>query len=75
MRDRAEKVLKQRAECHGGKQNDCEFGRRMKGSGNIAEQASQQFKIARKKFLSGRSAPKLYCELHEQYNNVQMQLF
>ncbi len=75
MPDRAEKVLHQIAECHGGNLNDSEFGRRMKGSGNIAEQVSQQFKIARKKYLSGRSAPKLNCELHQQYKNGQMQLF
>tara|TARA_R100000935_G_C2830105_1_gene164555 strand:- start:78 stop:281 length:204 start_codon:yes stop_codon:yes gene_type:complete len=32
MPDRAEKVLHQIAECHGGNLNDSEFGRRMKGS-------------------------------------------
>ncbi len=69
MPDRAEKVLHQIAECHGGNLNDSEFGRRMKGSGNIAEQVSQQFKIARKKYLSGRVMPKLNCELHEQYKD------
>ncbi|TVZ26418.1 DNA repair photolyase [Gillisia sp. Hel_I_86] len=75
MPDRAEKVLHQIAECHGGNLNDSEFGRRMKGSGNIAEQVSQQFKIARKKYLSGRAMPKLNCELHEQYKDGQMKLF
>lgn len=73
--DRAEKVLHQIAECHGGNLNDSQFGRRMKGEGNIAEQVAQQFKIARKKYLSGRSLPKLNCELHEQYKNGQMKLF
>ncbi|WP_211362759.1 SPL family radical SAM protein [Gillisia hiemivivida] len=75
MPDRADKVLHQIAECHGGNLNDSEFGRRMKGSGNLAEQVSQQFKIARKKYLSGREMPKLNCELHEQYKDGQMKLF
>lgn len=75
MPDRAEKVLHQIAECHAGNLNDSEFGRRMKGSGNIAEQVSQQFKIARKKYLSGRFLPKLNCELHDQYKDGQMKLF
>ncbi len=75
MPDRAEKVLHQIAECHGGNLNDSEFGRRMKGSGNIAEQVSQQFKIARKKYLSDRILPKLNCELHEQYKDGQLKLF
>lgn len=75
MPDRAEKVLHQIADCHGGYLNDSEFGRRMKGSGNIAEQISQQFKIARKKYLSGREIPRLNCELHEQFKDGQMKLF
>ena len=75
MPDKAEKVLHQIAECHGGNLNDSEFGRRMKGSGNIAEQVSQQFKIARKKYLSDKSLPKLNCELHDQYKDGQTKLF
>jgi DNA repair photolyase len=73
--DRAEKVLHQIAECHGGNLNDSEFGRRMKGSGNIAEQIHQQFKIARKKYISGRSLPPLNCELHRDHKDGQMRLF
>ena len=75
MPDRAEKVLHLIKECHGGNLNDSQFGRRMKGEGNIAEQVEQQFKIARKKYLTGRSMPILNCGLHEQYKNGQMKLF
>jgi len=75
MPDRADKVLHLIAECHGGNLNDSNFGRRMKGSGNIAEQVSQQFKIARKKYLSGRIKPELNCDLHTQYKSGQMSLF
>src|SRR4051812_18037919 len=35
--DKASKVLKLIAECHGGKLNDSRFGVRMKGEGNVAE--------------------------------------
>ena len=75
MPDRAEKVLHQIAECHGGNLNDSQFGRRMKGEGNIAEQVAQQFNIARKKYLTGRTLPVLNCDLHEQYKGGQMKLF
>ncbi|CAN5379673.1 PA0069 family radical SAM protein [soil metagenome] len=75
MPDRADKVLNQIAECHGGNLNDSQFGRRMKGEGNIAEQVEQQFTIARKKYLKGRSLPPLNCDLHEEYKLGQMRLF
>jgi DNA repair photolyase len=73
--DRAEKVLHQIQDCHGGNLNDSEFGRRMKGTGNIAEQVHQQIIIARKKYLFGRSTPKLNCDLHAQYKTGQTSLF
>ena len=75
MPDRAAKVLHQIAECHGGNLNDSEFGRRMKGSGNIAEQVSQQFNIARKKYLLSKTMPKLNCDLHKHFKDGQMKLF
>lgn len=75
MPDRADKVLHQIQECHGGNLNDSRFGRRMKGDGNIAEQVAQQFSIARKRYLSGRSIPSLNCELHREHKNGQMRLF
>ncbi len=75
MPDRADKVLHQIAECHNGNLNDSEFGRRMKGDGNIAEQVAQQFLIARNKYLKERSIPTLNCDLHEQFKSGQMSLF
>ena len=75
MPDRAEKVLHQIMECHGGSLNDSQFGRRMKGAGKIAEQVEQQFRIARKKFLAGRSMPQLNCGMHRQFKDGQMKLF
>jgi DNA repair photolyase len=55
--DRAEKVLNQIKECHGGQLNDSRFGRRMRGDGNVAEMINLLFKNSIKKFLSDRSFP------------------
>ena len=74
MPDRAEKVLNQIAECHGGSLNDSRFGSRMRGDGKIAEQIQAQFQIARKKYLSGREKPVLNCQLHEEYKDGQLKL-
>lgn len=75
MPDRADKVLHQIAECHGGNLNDSQYGRRMKGEGNIAEQVAQQFTIARKKYLKDGTLVPLNCELHRYYKDGQMRLF
>ena len=52
--DRAEKVKHQIEACHGGTLNDSEFGRRMRGEGQIAEQINQMIKLARTKYFSRR---------------------
>ncbi len=52
--DRAEKVLHQIAEVHGGTLNDSRFGKRMGGEGNIARSINQLFTMAKKKYLAGR---------------------
>lgn len=75
MPGRAEKVLNQIAECHGGSLTDSHFGRRMRGDGSFAEQIAQQFSIARKKYMAGRDKPVLDCSLHESYKDGQMKLF
>jgi DNA repair photolyase len=63
--DRAEKVLHQIAACHGGTLNDSQYGRRMKGEGNIAGQIHQQFVIARKKYLPNEHVKALNTSLFE----------
>lgn len=68
--DRAEKVLHQIAECHGGKINDSQYGRRMRGEGNIAEQIHQQFDIAKKRYLSNKVFPKLDLSLYERERTI-----
>lgn len=53
--DRAEKVLHQIAEVHGGSANDSRYGKRMSGEGEIASSVNQLFKMAVKKHLAGRN--------------------
>ena len=43
--DRADKVWHQIEACHGGKVNDSEYGRRMRGTGGEADVIRQQFRI------------------------------
>ena len=57
MPDRAEKVLNQIREMHGGRLNDSRFGKRMKGEGQFSHMVKEQFRIARKKYLAGREMP------------------
>ena len=73
--DRAEKVLHQIENIHGGSLNDSRFGTRMKGEGAFADQVRQQFKLAKKLYLQGREKPKLNCKLHEDFKDGQMKLF
>lgn len=42
--DRADKVWHMIEDSHGGKVNDSEFGRRMRGAGNIAEMVAMQYR-------------------------------
>ncbi|MCR9226152.1 MAG: PA0069 family radical SAM protein [Flavobacteriaceae bacterium] len=75
MPDRAEKVLHQIQDCHGGTVNDSRFGTRTKGEGKIAEQIHEMAHIARKRYFKDSKFPALNTGLHEQYKNGQMRLF
>jgi len=55
--DKAEKVLNQVKELHGGNLNDSNWSTRLKGSGNIASMIDQLFQHSRKKFFDGRKMP------------------
>ncbi len=72
--DRAEKVLHQIADCHGGKLNDSRFGTRMRGEGEIAKSIRDLFHTSRKKYLAGRSIPALRTDLFVRTKNGQMSL-
>ena len=73
--DRAEKVLHQIQECHGGTLNDSRFGIRSRGEGKIAAQIHDLVRLARHTYFKDKSFPKLNMELFEQYRNGQMKLF
>ena len=75
MPERADKVLHQIENIHGGSLNDSRFGTRMKGEGEFADQVKQQFKIARNLYLKDRQRRVLNCNLHEEYKDGQMKLF
>lgn len=55
--DRFNKVWNQVCSLHGGSVNDSQFGRRMKGEGNIAEAIHQLYRAAKKKYLAGSGMP------------------
>lgn len=55
--DRFEKVWNGICSLHGGKVSDSQWGRRMGGEGPLALAVSQLFRIAKNKYLNGRSMP------------------
>lgn len=73
--DKAEKVQHQIEACHNGKLNDSEFGRRMRGSGQEAEQISQLIKLARRKYFKGKEMPELNSKLFLRAPKGQLGLF
>ncbi|MFP2997894.1 PA0069 family radical SAM protein [Spongiivirga sp. MCCC 1A20706] len=75
MPDRADKVLNQIRECHGGNLNDSRFGKRKVGEGKMADQLHSMMHLARMKYFKETKMPALNTELHEQYKDGQMKLF
>ncbi|MCY7410444.1 MAG: PA0069 family radical SAM protein [Chitinophagales bacterium] len=61
--DRADKVLNQIKEIHGGTLNDSRFGKRMRGEGNTADAIEQLFSVSKKKYFAGRKIEPLDCSL------------
>ncbi|MBR9757973.1 MAG: PA0069 family radical SAM protein [Algicola sp.] len=75
MPDRADKVLRQIASCHGGNLNDSRYGTRMRGEGEIAAQINMMVALARKKYFKNRTMPKLNTTLHASCKTGQLKLF
>lgn len=74
--DRADKVLHQIADCHGGQLNDSRYRTRTSGEGNIAEMIANMVKIAKGTYMKGRRMPPLDCsKFDHQYGNDQLSLF
>lgn len=55
--DKAEKVLNQIRDCHGGNLHDSRFGFRMSGEGKFAEAIKQMHTLAKQKFMKDRVLP------------------
>ena len=73
--DRAEKVLNQIKSMHGGKLNDSEFGRRMRGDGKIADSISHLFHLMKKKYFDGRALTPYNLEAFKRPGSGQLSLF
>ena len=73
--DRADKVLNKIASMHGGHTNDSRFHTRMRGEGRIAEIIGDQMRLAKRKYLSGRTMPDYNTSLYRQYRDRQLLLF
>ena len=73
--DRKDKILHQIMQCHEGNLNDSQFGRRMSGSGKIADQIHQLFALARKKYFPKNERIQLNCDLHALHKDGQLKLF
>ena len=71
--DKADKVLNQIAECHGGKLSDSRFGLRMSGEGNFAENIRQLHDFACRKYFGDKELSKLDTSLF--IRGGQMNLF
>lgn len=73
--DRASKVLGQIAALHGGKENDSEFGKRMKGVGEFAAVIKEQHALGKRKYLSGKQMPAYNRDMYMRYKQPQLSLF
>lgn len=73
--DRAEKIKHLIEETHGGKLNDSEFGRRMRGEGQVALQVKRMIELARVKFFNGRTMPEYNLKAFVRAPKGQLGLF
>jgi DNA repair photolyase len=73
--DRANKVLNRIKSLHGGKVNDSEYGRRMRGEGEWADIIKAQYVVAMKKFFPDVKPFEYNRSLYPQYRDKQLTLF
>jgi DNA repair photolyase len=72
--DRADKVWHHIESLHGGKVNDSDFGRRMRGEGNVADMIKQQFKLHTKRLGINQERFEFNTAMFER-PQVQLKLF
>jgi len=70
--DRAHKVWQGICSLHGGKVNDTEWGRRMRGEGHIADAISQLFMASKRKHFGNRSLPDYDCSRFRRNKNLTL---
>lgn len=75
MPDRADKILKRIADCHGGSLNDSRMGKRLKGEGNIAEVIRKQFELGKRLYFKDKTTPPLNIQLYKDLRDPQLKLF
>lgn len=74
--DRAEKILNQIKNCHGGNLNDSRFDTRMRGEGEIAKSIRDTVKLAQNKFFKTKKDFRLNTDAYiKNPNNHQFKLF
>ncbi len=73
--DRAEKVLNGIAACHGGRLNDSQWGRRIRGDGQLADSIRQLFKMAVRKYMPDDGISPLRTDLFTPLSGKQTSLF
>ena len=74
--DKAQKVLNQIQDAHGGSLNDSRFGTRMKGEGKMAESIRMVFKHSVNRFMAGRKFPEYnYESFNRNAGDAQLALF
>lgn len=73
--DRAEKVLSQLRDAHGGQANDSRFGKRMRGEGHFAENIRQIFKLMCRRHFPEGERRALNCTLFQRPQEGQLDLF
>ncbi len=73
--EKANRILNQIAETHGGKLNDSRFKIRMKGEGIVADQVRDTMKLAKKKYLGDRKRLVLDLSHHRNLKDGQLKLF
>lgn len=61
--DRADKILNQIKETHGGKLNESDWSTRMRGEGVLAKQVRSMFELARRKYIHGKELEPLDYEV------------
>ncbi len=73
--DRAQKVINKISSMHEGEMGSSTLGKRMRGSGKIADMIEQQFRLAKKLYLVKNKPFQYNCDLYHQIKEPQMTLF